>query len=326
MKKLFLIIVLLFVLPVQSVYAMMKPADTITLDISNIPNDAVYIDVLFNFKNGENYTELDKDYVKRCGFDTAELAEYDEDDFVSFSCHYRGGNKADMHIKEGKTVFVGEEEFRRFKLNDNSLKLAVLDKNGHILQVSDPVKTDDPENSIYLVGDIKYDVGENRIDPDLFNNSGIRTENIPFFMGLLSFLIILLIALILILRKRKKKFAALKQQEKKQTTASILLDAALILLCVFDTGVLLLLSLPELFVILWFVLENALFVSLAIIAAIFIAVIIFAAKCVKAKAVQDTEKSGEAYISRKSVIILAVISAAMVAMLYIFVRFMLFSI
>ncbi|MBQ2581295.1 MAG: hypothetical protein II574_06675, partial [Ruminococcus sp.] len=62
MKKLLLIIVLLFLLPVQSDYAAMKPADTITLDISNIPNDAVYIDVLFNFKNGENYTELDKEY------------------------------------------------------------------------------------------------------------------------------------------------------------------------------------------------------------------------------------------------------------------------
>lgn len=63
-RALVMMLALLFVLPVQCVSAAMKDADTITLDISNIPEDAAYIDVLIDFENGENYTKLNEDNLK----------------------------------------------------------------------------------------------------------------------------------------------------------------------------------------------------------------------------------------------------------------------
>ena len=320
MKKLLLIIVLLFVLPVQSVFAAMKPADTITLDINNIPNDAVYIDVLFNFKDGENYTELDKEYMKRYDFDITELAAYDEDDFVSFSCHYRGGNKADMHIKEGKTVFVGEEEFRRFRLNDNSLKLAVLDKDGHIMQVSEPVKTDDPEKSIYLVGDIKYDVGENRIDPELFDNSyGGTTENAPVFIGVIAVLGGLVILLI-VLRIRSSLRPAEKETRENKVSQAVFSVASAVAI-VAGIGMLLFMIFPKNIATLFRAAPVLCFVGLAVITTM-LAAISFAFR--KSRPTQpDTD--GEAAKSKAPVIVLSVILAASLILMIILLRFMFFG-
>ncbi len=86
-----------------------------------------------------------------------------------------------MHIKEGKTTFIDQNTHRLF-LNRNNIKIAVLDKSGHIIQLSDTVKLN--ENDIYLVGDIKYNVGENKIDPDMFDNStndfGLLLTYLPY--------------------------------------------------------------------------------------------------------------------------------------------------
>lgn len=320
MKKLFLIIVLLFVLPVQSVFAAMKPADTITLDISNIPNDAVYIDVLFDFKDGESYTELDKEYMKRYDFDITELAGYDEDGFVSFSCHYRGGNKADMHIKEGKTVFVGEEEFRRFKLNDNSLKLAVLDKDGHIIQVSDTVKTDDPEKSIYLVGDIKYNVAEDRIQPDLFDNSyGGTTVNEPIYYCVIAVLGGLILLLIVLRIRNSMKPA--EKENKEYKASDMVFSIASAAAIVSGIGMLLFLIFPTNIAMLFSAAPVLCIVGLAVITAM-LAAISFAFR--KSKP-EQTDTDGEAAKSNAPVIILSVILAAALILIFIIFRFMFFG-
>jgi hypothetical protein len=298
----------------------MKPADTITLDISNIPNDAVYIDVLFNFKNGESYTELDKEYMKRYDFDITELAGYDEDDFVSFSCHYRGGNKADMHIKKGKTVFVGEKEFRRFKLNDNSLKLAVLDKDGHIIQVSDTVKTDDPEKSIYLVGDIKYNVGENRIDPEMFDNSyGGTTVNEPIYYCVIAVLGGLIILLIVLRIRNSMKPA--EKENKEYKASDMVFNIASAAAIVSGIGMLLFLIFPTNIAMLFSAAPVLCIVGLAVITAM-LAAISFAFR--KSKPAQ-TDTDGEAAKSNAPVIILSVILAAALILIFIIFRFMFFG-
>lgn len=198
-----IIIMLLFALPVQSVSAARKDADTITLDISNIPEDAAYIDVLIDFENGENYTELNKENLKQYDFDADELAQYNEGGFVSYSCHFRG-IKTDMKIKEGKTVFVDEKTERQFYFDHNSLKIAVLDKSGHIMQVSDTVEIKKNEShfggttDIYLAGDIKYDVGKNKVEPDMFDNSTSDLGMILAYAPYTLFIPIVIIALVVV--------------------------------------------------------------------------------------------------------------------------------
>ena len=200
MKKLLTVLVLIFIIPVQNVYAAMRKAQSITLDISNISKDAAYIDVLIDFENGENFIKFNQDNMKSYSFDPDELSKYNQDGFVSISCHYNG-IKTDMHIKEGKTTFISQNTHRLF-LNRNKIKIAVLDKSGHIIQLSDTVKLN--ENDIYLVGDIKYNVGENEIAPDMFDNRFLKvtSDNWPLFIAVDVTLAGLVITLIVLVVKR----------------------------------------------------------------------------------------------------------------------------
>ena len=205
MKKAVIVLILLFILPVQSVNAARKWADTILLDISNIPDNAAYVDVLVDIQDSSHYTEFDSSYMKGYDFDTKELAEYDKDGFVSFSCHYKDKLiKTDLHIKEGKTEFVGKTITNQFFWDKNKLKIVILDKSGHILQVSDTVKI--YEDKIYLAGDIKYNVGENTVEPDLFDNrSGFfqgTVTNWPLYIAVHVTLAGLVITLIVLIVKR----------------------------------------------------------------------------------------------------------------------------
>ena len=195
-KKLLIVLVLIFIIPVQSVYAAMRKAQSITLDISNISKDAAYIDVLIDFENGENFIKFNQHHMKSYSFDPDELSKYNQDGFVSISCHYNG-IKTDMHIKEGKTTFISQNTHRLF-LNRNKIKIAVLDKSGHIIQLSDTVKLN--ENDIYLVGDIKYNVGENMIEPDMFDNStndfSVFLTYLPYIWVVPASIVILIVVII----------------------------------------------------------------------------------------------------------------------------------
>lgn len=234
-RALVMMLALLFVLPVQCVSAAMKDADTITLDISNIPEDAAYIDVLIDFENGENYTKLNEDNLKRYDFDSDELAKYNEDGFVSYSCHFRG-IKTDMKIKEGKTVFVDEKTERQFYFDHNSLKIAVLDKNGHIMQVSDAVDIKNDSTDIYLVGDIKYDVGENKVDPDMFDNStndlALMLAYAPWLVLIILIIFVVLVAFITrnIVIHRKKKAAVVGTEQTSESSKALIITGCLVVI------------------------------------------------------------------------------------------------
>ena len=204
MKKLLIVLVLLFIIPVQNVYAARQDAQNIILDISNIPDNASYIDILTNIED-EKYTDFDKEYMRAYSFDAKELSQYDKNGLVSYSCHYKDkGVKADISIKEGKITFTDHKTTVGFFKNHNELKIAVLNKNGQIIQVSDTIKINDNDHKIYLAGDIKYNVGENEIDPDMFDNRFLKvtSDNWPVFIAVDVTLAGLVITLIVLVVKR----------------------------------------------------------------------------------------------------------------------------
>lgn len=216
-KKLLIILVLLFIIPVQNVYAARQDAQNIILDISNIPDDAAYIDILTNIED-EKYIDFDKDYMRDYSFDAKELSQYDKNGLVSYSCHYKDkGVKADLNIKEGKITFTDHKTTVGFLKNHNKLKIAVLNKNGHIIQVSDTVIINDKDDKIYLAGDIKYNVGENTVEPDLFDNrSGFTVTNWPLYLGISVTLNVLVITLIVLVVKRH--IQGIKEAEESSST------------------------------------------------------------------------------------------------------------
>ena len=202
-------VIVLFMMPAHSAHAAAMPADRITLDIRDIPDNAVYIDLLADIRNIDNYIEFDKDFMDNYDFDPTELAQFSEGGFVSFSCHYNG-EKADMRIKEGKTVFAEKNTVRQLSFYETSVRIAVLDKDGHIIQISDSVKINDTENDYYLCnyGEIEYSIESNEIQADIFDNRwGGRIVNYPLFFGLIIVISGSVIALIVLRIKNSRKRA-----------------------------------------------------------------------------------------------------------------------
>ena len=199
-KKLLVVLVLLFIIPVQNVYAARQDAQNIILDISNIPDNASYIDILTNIED-EKYTDFDKEYMRAYSFDAKELSQYDKNGLVSYSCHYKDkGVKVDISIKEGRITFTDHKTTVGFFKNHNELKIAVLNKNGQIIQVSDTIKINDNDDKIYLAGDIKYNVGENMIEPDMFDNStndfSVFLTYLPYIWVVPASIVILIVVII----------------------------------------------------------------------------------------------------------------------------------
>lgn len=199
-KKLLVVLVLLFIIPVQNVYAARQDAQNIILDISNIPDNASYIDILTNIED-EKYTDFDKEYMRAYSFDAKELSQYDKNGLVSYSCHYKDkGVKVDISIKEGRITFTDHKTTVGFFKNHNELKIAVLNKNGQIIQVSDTIKINDNDDKIYLAGDIKYNVGENTVEPDLFDNStndfSVFLTYLPYIWVVPASIVILIVVII----------------------------------------------------------------------------------------------------------------------------------
>ena len=161
--------------------AMPQEAQDIEVKSSNLTQDCEYIDILIQLLvDDSDYTAYNEANMKQCSFDTKELSEFrDDDGYISFSCHFKD-NYTRMRIKTqeygGQTVSLNnyvlkdDTYTRMWKATDimeklqelnPKFKVAVLDKNGSIIQTSEPFELEN--DSGYLWGYVNYDVQNNKV-------------------------------------------------------------------------------------------------------------------------------------------------------------------
>ncbi|MDE5557372.1 MAG: hypothetical protein K2J32_06710 [Ruminococcus sp.] len=82
---------------------------------SELPNDAVYIDILISMnENDESYTPFNESNMKQYNFDTKDINEYNNEDFISMSCHYKY-NFTEMKIQpDSRGKYVNSFTLREF--------------------------------------------------------------------------------------------------------------------------------------------------------------------------------------------------------------------
>lgn len=203
MKKLLFIVFFVIVMPSHIVNAMPDESQTINLDISNISSDAAYIDLLIDISDTDKqYISFNSVNMNSYNFDSRELSEYNKEGFISLSCHYKD-IITDMNIKKGLMIFADCNVTKELFANNKRIRIAVLDKKGNVIQVSDVVKL--KEGKAYLYGDIKYDVKNNTITPQLYNNSLIKETYTNWFLLLGVALVLVILFVVLSLEKRKNK-------------------------------------------------------------------------------------------------------------------------
>ncbi|MBR2305161.1 MAG: hypothetical protein IJ871_08535 [Ruminococcus sp.] len=212
MKRLFSLLTIVFILVSAPISVSASNIQgEIWLRIHDITDKACYIDLLIKMdKNDDRYTEKNAENMKQFSFDTEKLCSYNDNGFISFSCHVKRNltravlEKNSAH--ESTNRFSCKLDDMRTSLgwgiinDDYEFKVIVLDENGEILQTSEIFDLNDMKKD---EGYIEYNVKANTVKLDLpykSDRSFAKLLNILFnavpiialivFVGGIGFLII----------------------------------------------------------------------------------------------------------------------------------------
>ncbi len=217
-KKVLPFILALFVFSANTITAYASSpqrAQDIEVKSFNFTQDCEYIEILMQLsEDSEDYTVYNKANMKKYSFDTKELSEYrDDDGYISLSCHFKD-NYTKMDIKKKK---YGEQiaSLNSFVLNDDKsekswhetkrmtrlhelnprFKVAVLDKNGSIIQTSQSFEL--KNDTGYLWSDVNYDVANNTIELDWEKN---ENKTVILFRIIIFIIVVAVIPIVLAIR------------------------------------------------------------------------------------------------------------------------------
>ena len=203
MKKLFaLLIILIFacLLPLSVSANAPMPADSLTVEISNIPDGAVYADLLIKIDQDDpNYIDAQKSAYGNTADVPQEIANYCEDGFRSFTLHYANAKsniKLEKHSYDDSydVLFCKGLEYNDYltqyedlRKNYRNIKIALLDKNFNIISVSNEGEIPLTDEIRTFKGIVYYDVRQNSLE--------INSHINPYAVVFSGFFSILIVAL-----------------------------------------------------------------------------------------------------------------------------------
>ena len=205
------ILCFLVVFPLQSLTVSARGRlENLAINSINLSNNDVYIDILISIdENDEAYTPFNEKNMKRYSFDTKELANYNDEGFMSMSYHYRD-NFTEMKIQpnaRGEYInsftlceisdgsLVQNYPLVHKLLNENSqFRIAILDENGSIIQLSKSFSGKGKYG--LLIHNISYDVENNTLYLDYEHDDEplywVRTISLKYIIiGIIIFILII---------------------------------------------------------------------------------------------------------------------------------------
>ena len=154
--------------------------------LSNLPENTAYVDLLIPLKeNDPLYVELERRNLPDGFSEQAEIITYCDDGFRSYTFHYQGAQSA---IETGENQYVsfgstwedvyGGGNYRYSHLEDIELRgvirLAMLDSQGNIIQVSQDLAVKPKDTYHYLAGYCYYDAATGDWEMDMaFSGFGL---------------------------------------------------------------------------------------------------------------------------------------------------------
>ena len=179
MKKLLIILSCLIFLPFQSLTANARlRLENLSIESFNIPDNAAYIDMLIAMDvNDKDYVTLNEDNMKAYSFDIRKIYEYNDDGFISMSCHYKNvyTKMKIERINDGDNVvahnsftllksydgrlFQDADLVSKFIMEKRKFKIAVIDDKGDLIEVTKPFDITGKKGD--LIKPISYDISNN---------------------------------------------------------------------------------------------------------------------------------------------------------------------
>jgi len=192
----FVVAFFLFIVPVSVAYAdSPAPPSYFYAYVTNTDNNVKYIDVLVKFSKGSSYySDLNSSNVKACGFNSSTpIVSYNQDGYRSISFHSKGINTMPS-TSPGEFGICKDIELdnnsNSISTITDSIRIALLDKSGNILKVSNVVSVVPTSNDTFP-REVRYDA---RIATPIVNftpyyHGGFMAGNvIPSVSFILAFL------------------------------------------------------------------------------------------------------------------------------------------
>lgn len=200
-KTVFLLLVLsiLFLLPFETSANSPKPGTKVEIAIDQIPEGSVFADLLVKIDpSNEKYVAFNSEYGSSLGLDEhSEIATYNENGFTSYTFHFSGAVSENLlkyvtgagHV--AKFAYYTEDSNDSFFSTLNELeryspilKLALLDEEGEILEISDEFNIV-PDKG-YFLGYIQYSPANDSITVSVHTNTFSHIfDGIGFILALL---------------------------------------------------------------------------------------------------------------------------------------------
>lgn len=170
-----LIIACVFAFPLSAFANAPAPADHLTVEITNLPQNAVYADLLIKIDPEDpNYVDFQPHSFADDLSKVGELVDYSVDGYRSFTFHYRGAQSNILlkDVDDGEYIveFCNGSEYQEYltqyedlRQNYRDIKIVLLDEDYHIITVSRAGEL--PEKSDYFVfhGYASYDAAEGSV-------------------------------------------------------------------------------------------------------------------------------------------------------------------
>lgn len=229
MKKLFLVLLAMMFSLSNTITACAMPQETQDIEVKsfNFTQDCEYIEILIQLsEDSEDYTAYNEANMKKYSFDTKELSEYhDDDSYISLSCHFKD-NYTRMNVKKqeyGEQIvslnsFVldndkyeqswhATDRMKKLHKLNPKFKVAALDKNGSIIQTSEPFEL--KNDTGYLWSYVNYDVTKNTIELDweeTLTTEQVYHRELLIIAAIVFVFVVLPIIIVVKIRKHKKRF------------------------------------------------------------------------------------------------------------------------
>lgn len=176
MKRIIIVLCCIILLPFQmlTVYAEAR-LDSFAVKSVGLPREAVYMDMLISMdENDKAYTPYNEDNMKQYSFDTKTIAEYNSEGFVSMSYHYKDNFTKMKILYNNKYGYINsfvldkcsngglvanDTRVHDIISEDRKFRIALLDENGNIIQLSEPFKGNSKRG--LLIDYVGYDVKNN---------------------------------------------------------------------------------------------------------------------------------------------------------------------
>lgn len=154
--------------------------DSFAVESSGLPDEAVYMDMLISMdENDESYTPFNEENMKQYNFDATAISDYNNEDFISMSCHYNNNftkmkifyndrcgyhNSFVLDRHSDGSMIADSMRVHKILSEDRQFRIALLDKNGNIIQLSKPFKGNGKKG--LLINYINYDAKSNTLSLD----------------------------------------------------------------------------------------------------------------------------------------------------------------